>query len=125
MNTIVLVICGIIFSIVALWFFAQVFWRFVISYRVTDTALHVIAFHIIPIWYIRLDNINEIKTVAFRDFLPWNTGMQSFGWLNMGNRFYAPKGVLVEKKRGMIRKTYLTPDNPDAFVTEINNKIMK
>ena len=102
-------------------FFAQFFWRWIIRYRITNSSIEVVLFGCIPISKTLFPDILEVRSVSFNELLPWKN-LQSVGWYRLGNRVWGD-GVLIRRRRGMVRRFVISPDEPRDFVNELNRKV--
>jgi hypothetical protein len=111
-----LVLCGVGFLALCI-FFAQYFWRFVISYRVSEVGIEIRVLGLCC-FKTRVENIVDVKHVPFAELLPWKN-VQSAGWVRLGNRFWGG-GILVSRNRGIFRKFVISPDDQAKFLQEVN-----
>ena len=87
--------------------------RYVYNYDVRGDHVRVVLFRRIPLMVIRISNIREIKEAPPIEL--WKPTCA----LKFGNRLWGAC-VLICKKRGLIRRIVITPDNPHAFVEQVN-----
>ena len=95
------------------YFLAQYAWRWVIRYRITKSHFEILAFGF-PIFNTAVTDILEVRKVPFRELLPWNN-RESVNWCRFGNRLFG-EGILVVRRKGLLKRFIITPDNPDTFL---------
>jgi hypothetical protein len=100
-------------SVVAMQFFA----RYVCTYRVSSDELQVVLFRAIPAYGVVLANIRNIAEVPYSETLK-----PRLSALRFGNRIFG-RVVVVEKKAGLFKTMFITPDDPEAFVAEVRAKM--
>lgn len=86
--------------------------RFLYDYRVREDSIEVLLFRLIPIYRIRIQNIESIDVIGWREL-----GVGVFT-LRLGNRLVLHDMVLI-RKRGFIRSIVITPSNPYDFVAQV------
>ena len=101
----------------AAWLYAL---RFIIQYRVSDDSIRIKLFGVLPVQSIPLKNIQEIRVVPV-----W-----TFGGGGLINPFierwpswvFSREGVLITRRRGLVRKILLSPRSPSEFLQEVQLK---
>jgi len=89
-----------------------------LQYSISANGIGVKIFGLVPLWQVRLEDIEEIRKVRLRDFAP------AIGAWRMGNRFWMSAPVLVRsRRRRIIRSVLLTPAKPDEFVAECGRRL--
>jgi hypothetical protein len=83
--------------------------RFVYGYRIEDRDVAIVLFHVLPLYRIPFDNIEEIRKASLPELATGGFAMR------LGNRL-TWQGVLIVKRSGWPRRTVITPSDPDAFV---------
>ena len=100
------------FGAAAIFFLAAYSLRFVYDYRIRNESVEIVLFRIAPIYRIPINSIESIKVATWREL-----GV-GFFTLRFGNRFTITRMVLIEKQ-GLQRRVVITPDDPHAFVSEV------
>ncbi len=85
-----------------------------LTYGFTETAVVLCLFRRIKIPLVRLSNIESAETLPI-----WKT---YFHW-GFATRVFGDPGILVVKKRGLILEIILTPDDPLAFLDELERRL--
>ncbi len=112
---VIIAFVALIFLLIFTILLVQFTMRYIYNYQIRDTAIEIVLFGKIPIRRIPYNNIAEIRKLPFKVVLPLSIEM--FSALSFGNRVWGT-GVLVRKKKGMIKQILITPDNPDRFIFE-------
>ena len=98
-------------------FALQYMWRYVFSYKLTQTGVDILLFGRIPIMRIPFDDIVEIRTVGFPGCLWIGTGLR--------NRAFG-RTVLIRRLGGVFSNSVLiTPDHADEFVREVLRRLSR
>lgn len=103
------------------YFFAQILPGFSTTIRVSEWGVEVWE-GIVPVARIRYEDILEIRPVTFKEMLPWHN-RQAINWYRAGGKFYVPKAVLVQKRKGIIKFVVISPEDVDAFIREVKRKM--
>ena len=90
--------------------------RHVYNYRVTDRGVEIVLFGKLPIKRVPFNNIAEVRVA------PTVTEMLPFKGIAFGNRVWG-RAVLVRQKRGLIRRLFITPDDPEQFVRKVREQL--
>ena len=121
MNSVLpIFLCAVVFVGLVI-FFAQFVGRWIVRYKITDSSIEVRLFGLIPQSKTQLNEILEVRKVAFGELLPWKNP-KSLGWFRLGNRLWAD-GLLIQRSRGIFRTFVISPDKPDEFLKELNLKL--
>jgi hypothetical protein len=86
--------------------------RLLYGYRVRDQAIEVVLFHVLPVYRLPLEDIEQIRKASWSEL---GVGGRT---LRLGNRF-ARQSVLIQRRSGWIRRIVITPDDPDRFISEV------
>ncbi len=94
---------------------------FLVSYRLTASAIEVRFLQLVRVRWIKYSNIADIRQVTWHD----PAGIRSmlrllwcwFGAWN--NRIFVKSFVLIEPKRSFIHRIVITPNDPGAFVDRV------
>jgi hypothetical protein len=108
------VIGGILVVVLAGLAFGQYGLRYVYGYRIANGRVEIVLFRIVPIRWVSLKNIKEVRAIGSNDWGalgPWDAER----W---GNRIVGPM-VLIERREGISKKLLITPDNPDEFIRNV------
>ena len=82
------------------------------DYRVQADGIYLMLLHALPIRLCRMDSILETEVTT-----AWTTWYPPFRTLRLGNRLR--RGFVVVRKRGIFKFLLLTPDDPAAFLADI------
>jgi hypothetical protein len=98
----------------ALWLCVAIYMlRFVYGYRLKNGNIQVTLFHVLPIYRIRIEDIETIrKASAWRELGLFDST------LRMGNRLFGD-AVLIGKRKGVVRRVVITPPDANAFVSQV------
>jgi hypothetical protein len=108
-----LVIAWIIF-LISVSFFSSL----TTSYAIQNNKLYLMYFKKIPIGWVSLNNIKEIKRYYFG--MPGDEKV--YFPLRWENKLLGDQ-VLIVKKHGLFKNILLTPDNSDQFIEDIKRQI--
>ncbi len=86
--------------------------RYVYNYDIKGDCVRVVLFRLVPLMTIRISDIREIKESPPIEL--WKPTPA----LKFGNRLWGAC-VLIHKKRGLIRRVVITPDNAYEFVEQV------
>ena len=90
--------------------------RYVYNYQVTDRGIEIVLFGKLPIKRIPFSNIAEVRMgPTAREMLP-------FKGIAVGNRVWG-QTVLVRQKTGLVKRLFITPDNPEQFVRKVREQL--
>lgn len=89
--------------------------RLLFAYKITDKHVVVLLFHSLPIYRIPFGKIVEMHSAPFHE-VALVPGMHLF------TRVFARRVVIEMKDRWFIF-AFLTPENPDAFISEIKKHL--
>ena len=90
--------------------------RYLYNYRITDRGIEVVLIGKFPVMRVGFDNIAEIRVgPATKEMLP-------FKGIAFGNRVWG-RTVLVRQKTGLVRRLFITPDNPEQFVRKVREQL--
>lgn len=95
----------------------QILGRYIFNYRITNDSLQFVVFGKVPYMYIKLANIAEIREVSFKEA----TFEKSMAW-RCGNRLWG-RGILIRRRKGIIKTILITPDNVDEFISKIRERM--
>lgn len=111
-----LLLLAIVIPLMALGLFLlfQLF-RLFFSYKITDKDITVLLFHFLPIYRIPFEKIVEMHSAPFHE-VALVPGMHLF------TRVFARRVVIEMKDRWFIF-AFLTPKDPDAFISEIKKHL--
>jgi hypothetical protein len=86
-------------------------WRILFSYEITDKDVRVLLFHFVPFYWIPFNTIVKMHEAPFYEvvFIP---GKHFF------TRMFGRRAV-IETRDTWLPFTFLTPDDPTAFITEV------
>ncbi len=90
-------------------------WRHVFAYQITDKDVRVLLFNRLPIYRIPFHKIVKMHEAPFYEVA-----------LVPGKHFFTrtfAKRVVIETKNTWFPFTFLTPDNPTAFIADIKKHI--
>lgn len=93
------------------------------DYEITAKDLRIKLLRRWPCRCLPLKDIMEIRKVSFRETLPFRS-IGVFFAERWGNRLFQPI-VLIRRERGFTKIWFLTPKEPDAFITDIKSKVQK
>jgi hypothetical protein len=108
------VIGGILVVVLVGLIFGQYGLRHVYGYRIANGRVEVVLFGLVPMRWVYLGNIKEIRTVSSSNGAvlgPWDAER----W---GNRIVGSM-VLIETHKGISKKILITPENADDFVRNV------
>lgn len=91
--------------------------RLFYGYRLTANSVEIIMFHFLPIMKIPYEVILNIRRCTLRELGPAKSGLIRFGNRLLGSY------VLIERNRGLFRNVVITPDNADAFIQKVLERI--
>jgi hypothetical protein len=94
----------------------QLLLRYVFRYEVTEKAIKGLLFGIIPVFTLPVEDLVDVRRCS-----PLEVIRTPLAW-RWGNRMWGA-AVLVTRRRGLIRKTLLSPDAPDVFVDDVRAKM--
>lgn len=80
-------------------------------YRITGDAVEFVWFTRFRVWVCPLADVADIQTISFRQLFAIRPAA-----LNMVNRPFGRRYVLVRRRRGRFANVILTPDRPEDFV---------
>lgn len=86
--------------------------KFVYDYKLTESGIEIVLASNFTVYNIPYKDIKETRKCSFLEIII------SF---SLGNRLSTP--ILVEKKRGLVRRIIFTPDNPEQFIVNISKHI--
>jgi len=89
--------------------------RVLIAYKITDKNITVLLFHFLPIYRVRFEKIVKMHSARVHEVavIPgWHFPSRVFG-----------RRVVIEMKDTWFRYAFLTPENPDAFISEIKKHL--
>ena len=94
--------------------------RFIYDYRLSDHAVEVLLFGLIPVWNLPFEEIQAIRKVSWREL---GIGRSAFRrMLRVGNRLFG-QSVLITRKRGWVLHVVVTPKDADGFVSRIEREL--
>ena len=94
--------------------------RHIYSYRIGGKSIEILLFRAFPVISIAIADISEIRRASW-----WETvGVRNFFAARCGNRLFG-RIVLIRRKKPRILNsvTYITPNDPDAFISEVLRRI--
>lgn len=97
--------------------------RYVFQYEVEKDALRIKLFGFIPVRRVRLDDVDEIALITWRETVPLSKGFR-FPFLiaeRWPSYVFQKRGVYLRKKTGVIRFLILSPKDPQGFVRKLRN----
>ena len=94
---------------------------YILDYRVTPTAIEFLAFSVLPLGRIPVNELIEVREIGIRETGPWH-GLRFFLALRLGNR-WARRGVMLTKARGLFRVILVTPGDPGKFVEAVRSNM--
>jgi hypothetical protein len=86
--------------------------RYIYTYDIYDERVRVLLFSVVPIFWVPISEIREAKYFYAHFFL------RPFWALRFGNRLWG-EGVILRKRRGLIRSIIITPEDARSFIEEI------
>jgi hypothetical protein len=90
--------------------------RYVYNYQVTGRGIEIVLFGRFPLKRVPFNNIAEVRVgPTTREMLP-------FKGIAFGNRVWG-QTVLVRQKTGLVRRLFITPDNPEQFVRKVREQL--
>jgi hypothetical protein len=95
----------------------QLYGRYFVTYRFTETAAVVSLFGLVPVLRIPYQSIREAYRVPYRRTFTF--GFRSF---RAGNRIFGDV-VVITMKQGFIKEIFLTPDHASTFIREIASRL--
>lgn len=107
--------------VVCCYFSVQILMGLSTTINVTESRLEVWQ-GVVPVARIRYENILELRSVTFKELLPWHN-RQAITWYRAGGKFYVPKAVLVHKSTGIFKFIVISPDDVDAFILQVKRKM--
>lgn len=114
MSDYILIFLTVVSMGTVLYLFFQLF-RLFFSYKITDKDITVLLFHFLPIYRMPFEKIVKIHSAPFHE-VALVPGMHLF------TRVFARRVVIEMKDRWFIF-AFLTPENPDAFISEIKKHL--
>jgi hypothetical protein len=94
----------------------------VLSYRIKNQKVQILLFHFLPIVRIKCNRIIRIRKVSKGYLLKYHSFSRlAFSTLSAGNRLFGT-AVLIQKTGGWLEYVVITPDNPDAFVAQVQRE---
>jgi hypothetical protein len=100
------------------WFFRFFLFGRFISYPITNNKIKLVLFNFLPIEWVSLKNIKEIKVWESVDYK--HLFYYSRRW---ENRFYG-NYIIIEREDWMFfRFIILSPENPAQFIAEVKNRL--
>lgn len=87
--------------------------RFVYGYRLKNGTIQVTLFHVLPLYWIRVDDIETIRKAS-----SWRELGIADTTLRMGNRLFGD-AVLIGKRKGLVRRVVITPPDANAFISQV------
>lgn len=115
-NNLLVIAIAILLIGVLLYVFLQLF-RFFFSYEITNKDITVHLFHFLPVYRVPFRKIVDIHTAPFHE-VALVPGVHLF------TRPFA-KRVVIEMKDtwAFFKFAFLTPNNPDAFISEVQKQM--
>lgn len=96
-------------------FVAFYLFRFLFKYEITEKNIRILLFRFIPIYKIQFSKIEKTYIARFHEvFL-----IPGLHFLRLPFR----KTIVIEMRDTMIKFAFLTPDDPDAFISEIKKHL--
>jgi len=89
--------------------------RLLFGYRLENNKIIILLFHFLPIYKILVSDIKEIYSAGMLQTL-------LIPGLRFDSRIFEQRVVIVTKSR-LINHVFLTPKNPDVFITEVKNRV--
>ncbi len=89
---------------------------YVYDYSLKDEKLRFLLFRFIPLAFIRLRSIKSVETIASSDISIFDPAFRC------GNRL-VEKCLRIRMKRGVIQIMYITPQDPDRLLAQIQSYI--
>jgi hypothetical protein len=86
--------------------------RFVYGYRLANRKIEVVLFHVLPVYWVRIEDIETIRKASWSELGVFDT------ILRMGNRLFG-ECVLIQKRKGVFRRVVITPHNADGFISQV------
>jgi hypothetical protein len=105
--------------------FFQFLYRYIASYRLTETSIQFVMFRVVPVMRIRYADIAEIREVSWRQILivQLRELLRLRFPLGLGNRVIG-RAVQVQKRRGVFRAIFITPDDVPAFLQQVRQHLL-
>jgi hypothetical protein len=97
--------------------FFEIGYRYILTYRLTDTSVLIVLFGLLPVFRVRYDSIEEVKMIPFSEF--WKAAFKYQHVLKFGNRILGG-GVLIRRKRKF--PVMISPDDAEEFVREVRRR---
>jgi len=108
---------GLIVALICSTLIFQFAGRYFYNYRVTDRGIEIVLFGTFPIKRVAFSNIAEVQVgPAAKEMLP-------FKGVAFGNRVWG-RTVLVRQRKGIIKRLFITPDNPEQFVRRVRERLL-
>jgi hypothetical protein len=98
-----------------LWFGMSQLPKLLLSYEITQSDVRVLLLHAIPIYWIPFRTIVKMHVAPFHE-VALVPGFHLF------TRVFASR-VVIEQRGRWFPFAFLTPDNPTAFIAEVENHI--
>jgi hypothetical protein len=89
-------------------------WKLIYDYQITSTGIQLLLFRSIPVFQI---NFSNIETAYTSTWLKVYAGRLDICFLP--NRIFVSKVLLIERRKGIIRRILITPEEPDQFLRQI------
>ncbi len=92
-------------------------WPRLFTYRVRD-GVEFVLFGRLRLWRIDVADVALVEAVPFRELVPLARPELLLA-ARLGNRIYAPRGVVIHRRKGLLRVVAVSPDDPDQFTGEL------
>jgi len=92
--------------------------RVIYGYRVRNRAIEITLFHVLPVYRLPIDNIEQIQKASW-----YELGIGGCT-LRLGNRITG-QGVLIKKRKGWFRRVVISPNDPDKFISQVTAELGK
>lgn len=119
--TALFLMAGFIFCAGIMYFCLQYLFRYIYSYRITPTSIQVVFLGIIPVFWIRTENIRNIEICPKgRLWSPFDLAYR------FGNRLLGT-AILIKQETPwfLCREVIITPDNSKQFIQAVQEKMVE
>jgi hypothetical protein len=109
---------GVVFvvGVVVLLVVLQFFGRYLLNYRLDEAGVTFLVFRVLPVKTIPYGDIESARASGMSGAM--FSGLMGWKWQN---RLFG-RVVVIARKYGMLRNVLITPDDPDRFAAQINEK---
>jgi hypothetical protein len=104
---------SIIFVFLGMFIVLQYFGRYLWDYKVSKSNIQIVLFCFIPVFYISLENIIDIRKISALEML---SRIFTVHWVN---KLYSKEYVLISRKSSFFSGLIISPDDADGFIAKV------